>query len=170
MTVLGPAIGRLLDRLYRPFGLGLMMLLQGMAISISGMLVLAMAANPAVPFIDSPLFPAVLVLSMVERLTAVSSEMEVERFWVTQLSGKDNAVVLARSNATLRRTDLGCELIGSLAFGWLYSQAGLAASLGAMILVTAVSLPIEGYLIWKVNLFGGKVGERADSNGAPLMC
>ena len=149
-SLLGPAAGRLLDRMYRPYGLSLMVALQGVAIVASGLVVLAAAANPAVRFVDGPLFIALLILSMLERLTAICAELAIERDWVTQLSGKDNALALATSNAMLRRTDLSCELVGSLAFGWLYTTAGMAVSVAAATFLAALLLPAQLYSIFSV--------------------
>lgn len=151
-SLLGPAAGRLLDRMYRPYGLSLMVALQGLAIVASGLVVLAAAANPGVRFVDGPLFVALLVLSMLERLTAICAELAIERDWVTQLSGKDNALALASSNAMLRRTDLSCELVGSLAFGWLYTTAGLAVSVASATFLAALLLPAQLYSIFSVSL------------------
>jgi hypothetical protein len=112
--------------------------------------VLAAAANPAVRFVDGPLFVVLLALSMVERLTAIVSELAIERDWVTQLSGKENALALASSNAKLRRTDLSCELVGSLAFGWLYTTAGLAVSVAAATFLAALLLPLQMLSIFRI--------------------
>jgi len=149
-SLLGPAIGRLLDSMYRPYGLSLMVGLQGIAIMASGLVVLAAAANPAVKFVDGPLFIVLLALSMIERLTAILSELAIERDWVTQLSGKDNALALASSNAMLRRTDLSCELVGSLAFGWLYTTAGLAISVASATFLALILLPAQLLSIFRI--------------------
>ena len=87
-SLLGPAVGRTLDRVYRPYGLGVMVALQGVAIIASGLVVLTAASNPVTAIADGPLFAALLLLSMVERLTAIASELAIERDWVTQLSGE----------------------------------------------------------------------------------
>jgi Ferroportin1 (FPN1) len=149
-SLLGPATGRLLDGMYRPYGLSLMVALQGIAIMASGLVVLAAAANPTVKFVDGPLFIILLLLSMIERLTAILSELAIERDWVTQLSGKENALALASSNAMLRRTDLSCELVGSLAFGWLYSTAGLAISVASATFLALVLLPAQLLSIFRI--------------------
>ncbi|KAG7670516.1 putative Solute carrier family 40 member 2, chloroplastic [Nannochloris sp. 'desiccata'] len=149
-SLLGPATGRLLDKMYRPYGLSLMVALQGIAIMASGLVVLAAAANPTVKFVDGPLFIVLLALSMMERLTAILSELAIERDWVTQLSGKDNALALASSNAMLRRTDLSCELVGSLAFGWLYSTAGLAISVACATFLALILLPAQLLSIFRI--------------------
>lgn len=87
-SLFGPAIGRLLDQMYRPYGLGLMIGIQGLAVIGSGLLVLIATMYPAMSITTGPLFAALLILSMLERLTAISSELAIERDWVTQLSGQ----------------------------------------------------------------------------------
>ena len=154
-SILGPAAGRLLDKMYRPYGLGLMVALQGVAILSSGLVVLAAAANPVASLSDGPLFIALLILSMMERLTAICSELAIERDWVTQLSGKDNALALATSNAMLRRTDLSCELVGSLAFGWLYTTVGMAGAVASATFLAALLLPAQLLSIFTVRYFFG---------------
>ncbi len=47
----------------------------------------ALSAGPHVVLTESPLFLVLLVLAMVERLTAFAGEVAIERDWVTQLSG-----------------------------------------------------------------------------------
>jgi iron-regulated transporter 1 len=150
-SLLGPAAGRLLDRLYRPYGLGLMIALQSFAVTASGLVVLIAAMNPALAITQGPLYASLLLFSMLERLTAIASELVIERDWVTQLAGKDNALALARSNAMLRRTDLTCELVGSLAFGWLYSTAGITISVASATFLAVSMLPIQIACIYWVS-------------------
>jgi hypothetical protein len=152
-SLLGPAAGRLMDRVYRPYGLGAMVALQGAAIVASGLVVLAASTNPLVPLTESAWFGLLLVLSMLERLTAIASELAVERDWVTQLAGKDNSLALASSNARLRRLDLACELLGSLGFGWLYTTAGLAMSVAAATLLAVIFVPMQLYCVYKARPF-----------------
>jgi hypothetical protein len=141
-TVLGPAAGKMLDTVYRPYGLGAMIGLQGFAIIASGITVLATAAT-SVPFAESPFFGILIALSMLERLAAISSELAIERDWVSQLAGKENDLALASANAKLRRSDVSTELLGSLAFGWLYSKFGLAYSITAATLLAIAIVPME---------------------------
>lgn len=50
----------------------------------------------------------------------------------------------------LRRTDLTCELVGSLAFGWLYTTAGVMVSVAAATMLAVVFLPMQLYCIFWV--------------------
>lgn len=52
------------------------------------------ASNPATAITDGPLFAVLLFLSMVERLMAITSELAIERDWVTQLSGREARALL----------------------------------------------------------------------------
>ena len=196
-SLLGPAVGRALDKVYRPYGLGAMVAAQGLAVALSCLVVLTVAGSTTgVPFGQSPLFGALLLLSMVERLTAVASELAIERDWVTQLSGeeggqaglvatlgghgaglhprgsgaqaapglssplssagKGNTRALAKSNAMLRRTDLGCELVGSLLFGTMYSRVGLVPAVWVTAGLAVAFLPVQLAFIYKVRGTGSR--------------
>jgi iron-regulated transporter 1 len=91
-----------------------------------------------------------VVLAMVEKLASISSELAIERDWVTQLAGKQNMLALARSNAYLRRTDLLTELVGALAFGWIYSRAGCAAAMAFTGLLAAAAAPAQLLFIRRI--------------------
>lgn len=84
-------MGRLLDSIYRPLGLGVMLVLQDLAILLSAVaLVAARVGAPgsgSAPLVGCPLFGLLLVLTMLEKLTSISSELAIERDWVTQLAG-----------------------------------------------------------------------------------
>lgn len=58
-------------------------------------------------------------------------------------AGKENAYALAKSNAMLRRTDLTCELVGSVAFGWLYSHLGSSVAVASATVLAVVMLPAQ---------------------------
>lgn len=139
-SVFGPTLGRLLDRLSRPVGLGSMVALQGIAIGCSALLLLAGSST----ILESkPLFLMLLVLSALERLSAMASELAIERDWVAQLVGREKASVLAKSNALLRRTDLSCELLGAIFFGYLYATFGLVPSVASAAVLAAVFTPLQ---------------------------
>ncbi|GAB4814211.1 hypothetical protein N2152v2_001257 [Parachlorella kessleri] len=150
-SILVPALGQILDRTYRPYGLGAMVALQDLSILAScAALVAATKQTAAASLVDSPVFSLLLVLSMVERLSAALSEMLIERDWVPQIAGKHNAQALSSCNANLKRTDLVCELVGSLAFGWVYSQAGMLVSMAMVSLVAVVALSMQFHSIYKI--------------------
>ena len=65
-------------------------------------------------------------------------------------AGKHNVLALATSNAYLRRTDLLCEFLGSLAFGWIYSHGGLPASMAATAALAAVAVPLQLLFIRRI--------------------
>ena len=52
-------------------------------------------------------------------------------------------MALARSNANLRRTDLVCELVGALVFGYVYSRGGLTASMAFTAVLAAGAAPMQ---------------------------
>ncbi len=79
-------MGRLLDNVYRPLGLGAMLAVQDLCILLSCG-ALAVAARTGAPLASTPLFPLMVVLAMLEKLSSISSELAIERDWVTQLAG-----------------------------------------------------------------------------------
>lgn len=82
-------MGRMLDSVYRPLGLGVMLVLQDLAILLSSLALAAAAGAPGgAPLVGSPLFALMLGLAMLEKLTSISSELAIERDWVTQLAGE----------------------------------------------------------------------------------
>ena len=84
----------------------------------------------------------------------------VSSSWLSPSAGKDNALALAKSNATLRRTDLSCELVGSLAFGWLYSNVGVTAAVASATFLAVVLLPLQMYCILWVREAGGRLSSK----------
>lgn len=70
-------------------------------------------------------------------------------------TGKENNNALATANAQLRRTDVTCELIGSLAFGWIYSRTGLAYSITASTLIATLLVPLEIICVFWVRKHAG---------------
>ena len=80
-------LGRMLDCVYRPLGLGMMLLLQGASIALSAGLLAAAAAGGGPSLVSSPLFGSLIFLTMLEKATSISSELAIERDWVTQLAG-----------------------------------------------------------------------------------
>lgn len=69
---------------------------------------------------------------------------------VPAAAGKQNVVALARSNAYLRRTDLLCELIGAVIFGWIYSKGGLPASMAFTAAMSALAAPLQLFFIRRI--------------------
>jgi iron-regulated transporter 1 len=163
-SLFGPSLGRLLDQVNRPFGLGLMIALQGIAISGAG-LVLMLVEKRGMPLLESPLFHVLLALSALERLSAMASELSIERDWVTQLAGRDNATVLSKSNAMLRRTDLTCELLGAIAFGWIYSAGGLMMSAIATTVLAVAFAPLQLLCLGKMTRLVPSIVSHGRKNG-----
>ncbi|KAI7840421.1 hypothetical protein COHA_005852 [Chlorella ohadii] len=150
-SLAGPAVGRMLDSVYRPLGLGAMLALQDGAIALSSLALIAVArSGTSGPLSASPLFGLLVVLAMAEKLASISSELAIERDWVTQLAGKQNQGALARSNAYLRRTDLVTELVGAVVFGWIYSKAGLVASMAFTAVLAALAAPLQLFFINRI--------------------
>jgi hypothetical protein len=65
-----------------------MLVAQDVSILLSCVTLVAAAATPNVPLSASPLFAVLVVLAMAEKLASISSELAIERDWVTQLAGE----------------------------------------------------------------------------------
>lgn len=88
-SVLAPTIGRYLDGISRPKGLASLLTAQCISIILSGILIGFASLDPASWTITlAPIFPALLVLAMLEKLAAITSEVAIERDWITQLCGE----------------------------------------------------------------------------------
>ncbi|BDA44279.1 Solute carrier family 40 member 3, chloroplastic [Coccomyxa sp. Obi] len=106
--------------------------------------------GPALDLQRSTWFPVLLCCTMLERLSAFASDIAIERDWITQLSGKTNPEALSTSNAILRRMDMLSEMVGTLCFGWCFTQLGAAKTLTTLITFAALSLPAMLCLIDRV--------------------
>ena len=80
----------MLDSVYRPLGLGAMLVAQDLSILLScGALVsLGSHAAAGLPLVSSPLWGVMLLLAMTEKLGSICSELAIERDWSTQLAGE----------------------------------------------------------------------------------
>ena len=69
-------------------GLSGLLSLQCISIAVSSVIVLVASKYPEILGITrAPIFPILLGLAMVEKLAAITSEVAIERDWVTQLCG-----------------------------------------------------------------------------------
>lgn len=73
----------MLDSVYRPLGLGAMLVVQDVSILLSCVALVALGAGAAAgaPVASSPLFGLMVVLAMAEKLASISSELAIERDW-----------------------------------------------------------------------------------------
>lgn len=72
-------------------------------------------------------------------------------------AGKHNVSALATANCYTKRTDLACELVGSLLFGWLFSRAGMVPCLALTGVVCLAALPLQTLTILQVGRRRGVV-------------
>lgn len=85
--MLAPTVGRTLDSVQRASGLASLLGLQCFAIIASGIVLVMAGQYEHLVVTKSPVFTILLGLSMVEKLAAITSEVAIERDWVTQLCG-----------------------------------------------------------------------------------
>ena len=85
-SLLGPVVGRLLDQVWRPLGLATLLVVQDVCIATKAALLAT--APTTVPLTQQQArFGLFLVCCCLEKLTAIASELEVERDWVSRLAG-----------------------------------------------------------------------------------
>eukprot|EP00884_Botryococcus_braunii_P013074 jgi/Botrbrau1/21768/Bobra.43_1s0158.1 len=151
-TVLfGPLVGQALDRLPRRVGLSGVVAIQSFLIcSICALVLRTVMMGPYASIRAHGTFSLLLLLSMCERLTSFAIEVAVERDWVPQLAGVNNASALARGNDLLRKMDLTSELTGALAFGAVLTQSGPAISLMLLFFLCAACLPLQLWFVHQV--------------------
>jgi len=166
----------------RANGLASLLGLQCFAIIASGIVLVMAGQYEHLVITKSPVFSILLGLSMVEKLAAITSEVAIERDWVTQLcgtwpsllpitsycsfysvvplqqafhdhmmnAGQENNSALTNSNSMLRRMDLICEFLGTVAFGWLYCSIGGTPSLILTTVMTIIVCPLLVSLVFLV--------------------
>jgi len=154
--VCGPAAGHVLDRLPRFYGLVSCLLVQAAAIVVALVATYNLFASPTVqPLKHAPLYPLLLAASCVERLAAIVSDVAYERDWLVQLAGREDQAALAEVNATVRRLDLACEIIGPLVFGVVLASFGPLSAMGMCALGAALILPMQIALLVGARAFAG---------------
>lgn len=131
-----PVVGRILDKVNRVAGVWSLLSLQCSSIIFSGCLLIHALQN-SLCITSGPLFNLILALQMVEKLAAVTSEVAIERDWLTKVCGKENTSVLAHGNSMLRRMDLACDFLGTVTYGWMFDFVG---PIGATIYTTSIAI------------------------------
>lgn len=134
--IFAPGVGRILDTVDKSLGVWSLLLLQCSSIILSGCLLLH-AFKYSLSITSGPVFNLIVALQMVEKLSAVTSEVAIERDWLTQLCGKENTLALAHGNSMLRQMDLACDFIGTVSYGWIYDSVG---SMGSIIYTTVIAI------------------------------
>lgn len=145
--IFAPAIGRILDTVDRAFGVWSLLAVQCSSIILSGCILLH-AFKYSLSITSGPIFYFILFLQMIEKLAAVTSEVAIERDWLTQLCGRKNTLALAHGNSMLRRMDLACDFIGTVSYGWIFDLVGAAGSIMYTTLIAIISTPLLYMLIY----------------------
>jgi hypothetical protein len=145
--VFAPGVGRILDTVDKPLGVWSLLLLQCSSIILSGCLLLH-AFKHSLSITSGPVFNLIIALQMIEKLSAVTSEVAIERDWLTQLCGKENTLSLAHGNSMLRQMDLACDFIGTVSYGWIFDSMGSIGSIVYTTFIAICSTPVLYVLIF----------------------
>ena len=145
--IFAPAIGRILDTVDTSYGVWSLLLIQSCSIIFSGCILLH-AFEHSLCITSGPIFNVIVTLQMLEKLSAVTSEVAIERDWLTQLCGKENTLGLAHGNSMLRRMDLACDFIGTVSYGWIFDLMGCVGSVIYTTSIAILSTPLLYALIY----------------------
>jgi len=142
VLLFAPFIGQMLDASRRS-GLFVQVLLlaQVLSIVLSGVL-LSCAFWSGLSIVDGWVFVSLLLLQMVEKLSAVTSEVAIERDWITRICGKDNTAGLAHGNSMIRRFDLACDFVGTVGVGVMIDRLGVGVAVWYCMLMSVLSWPV----------------------------
>jgi hypothetical protein len=142
VLLFAPFIGQTLDESLRSglFVWGLLFA-QVMSIVMSGIL-LSTAFWTGISIVDGWVFWLLLVLQMVEKLSAVTSEVAIERDWITRICGKGNTSGLAHGNSMIRRFDLACDFLGTVGVGLMIDKIGVGFAVWYCVLMSVLSWPV----------------------------
>ena len=153
MATSGMWIGAAIDRVPRWSLLAGVLLAQGLAVLCACACVCAAdparLASDAVRFKSSALFCGLAVACVLERVSALGSDVAMERDWIVQLVGRSNDQALARANARLRGIDMASEVIGPAVFGVALGHHGVRFTAAASLALVACFLPLQlGLAAW----------------------
>lgn len=118
-----------------------LLVVQVLSIVMSGVL-LSSAFWSGLSIVDGWVFLALLVLQMVEKLSAVTSEVAIERDWITRICGKENTAGLAHGNSMIRRFDLACDFLGTVGVGVIIDRLGVGLAVWYCVLMSILSWPV----------------------------
>ena len=162
VLLFAPFIGQKLDASRRS-GLFVwaLLLVQITSIVLSGVL-LSMAFWTGTSIIGGWAFVVLLALQMVEKLSAVTSEVAIERDWITRICGKGNTAGLAHGNSMIRRFDLVCDFVGTVGVGVIIDRLGVGAAVWYCMLMSVVSWPVINTRLRLLNIDGGEAPKTDD--------
>ena len=142
VLLFAPLIGQMLDASRRSgLFVWVLLLVQVVSIALSGVL-LSSAFWMGLSIVDGWVFVSLLVLQMVEKLSAVTSEVAIERDWIIKICGKGNTAGLAHGNSMIRRFDLACDFVGTVGVGLIIDRMGVGAAVWYCVLMSVLSWPV----------------------------
>ena len=145
----GMWIGGIIDSIPRKQLLRWVLCIQSVAVIASCLFLLC--ASPGnvnlQTFRSSWLFKGLAATCIIERLSALGSDVSLERDWVVVLVGKARTQPLARANATLRGIDMACESIGPVLFALVLQVFGLAQTAFWSMAIVALLVPLQLLLL-----------------------
>ncbi|KAF5179160.1 Solute carrier family 40 member [Thalictrum thalictroides] len=153
-TLLGPIIGRLVDRLSYIQVLRLWLFIQNVSFIVAGGTVTALLIYPGLRITHFPVFISLVVITNISGavgvLATLAGTLLVEREWVVVISNGQPPEALTRMNSVIRRIDLVCKLFAPVVSGFIISFISLKDSAVTFTLWNIVSVLIIYWLLSSV--------------------
>lgn len=149
LFVSGPVVGATIDRVDRAYAVNLAMVVQIVGIVVSVLLVQRMLLL-GVPVQSTILYPALILASVVERVSAFASDVALERDWVVALCGANRTGALATANGNLRRADQISEFGTSLLVGYSVTQFSMETVVAGTVAVNVLLGSMVIFLVQQV--------------------
>ncbi|XP_068668827.1 solute carrier family 40 member 1-like [Aristolochia californica] len=154
VALLGPTVGRCIDRFTYIQVLRAWLLTQNISFAVAGISVFLLLFYHSLKSTNFSAFIFLFILTNLTGATAVLSSMAgtimIEREWVVVISSGKPQDVLTKMNSTIRRIDLICKLMAPVFTGLIVSFISLKASAIALALWNTISVWLQYWLLLSV--------------------
>ncbi|KAL3531627.1 hypothetical protein ACH5RR_005148 [Cinchona calisaya] len=153
-ALLGPVVGRWVDKFSYVKVLRIWLLSQNLSFVIAGGTVIALLVYEDVLSVQFLVFFSLILLINISGAVGVLSTLAgtilVEREWVVVISEGQHPGVLTKMNSIIRRIDLVCKLFAPVVTGFIISFVSLTASAVALALWNIFSVGLQYWLLMSV--------------------
>ncbi|XP_019186256.1 PREDICTED: solute carrier family 40 member 2-like isoform X2 [Ipomoea nil] len=153
-ALLGPVVGKWVDKFTYAKVLKLWLLSQNLSFIIAGGAVVSLLVWEDLMSINFTAFMLLIILinisGAVAMLSTLAGTILIEREWVVVISEGHPPAVLTNMNSIIRRIDLICKLFAPVISGFIISFISLTASAMALALWNIVSVCLEYWLLTSV--------------------
>ncbi|KAL2337650.1 hypothetical protein Fmac_012096 [Flemingia macrophylla] len=154
IAVLGPIIGRWVDKLSCVKVLKLWLVTQNLSFVVAGASVVALLIHSSLKFTHFSIFILlVLIINLcggIGVLSTLAGTILIEREWLLVISEGQPPELLTKMNSVTRRIDLTCKLLAPVVTGFIISFVSLRASAITFALWNTVTVWVEYWLFTSV--------------------